>query len=131
MVAGSPPTSGGNLYESRTTLRNMICFSLQVDCERENTLATIGRIDVSGGSKNPPFCIKSLFLAECPTRLSASRRSANLYFFSLCCRQVDSEMFPTNTFKTHSFILLISSLLPSEIIALLNLGFAFFITCRV
>jgi len=95
------------------------------------SIAAIGRVEVSSCSKNPPFCIKSLFLAECPTSLSASRRSANLSFFSLRFRQVDSGMFPTNIFKTHSFILIISSLLHFEIIALLNFGFAFFRTCSV
>ena len=107
------------------------CFSLQVDCERKITLATIGKIDVTSGNKNPPFCIISFFLAECLTRLSASRRSANLYFCSLRFRQVDSGTFPTKTFKTHSFILLIKSLPPAEIIALLNFGFALFNRCRV
>jgi hypothetical protein len=126
-----PPTSESNVSEWRTTLRNMICFSFQLDCERKITLSTIGRIDVRSGNKYSPFCIKSLFLAECLTRLSASRRSFNLYCCSLRFRRVDSGTFPTNTFKTHSFILLIKSLPPAEIIAFLNFGFALFNTCRV
>ena len=106
-------------------------LNLRGYCDRKITLAMMGRIDVRSGNKNPPFCIKSLFLADCLTRLSASRRSANLYFCSLRLRHLDSGTFPTNTFKTHSFILSINSLPPAEIIAFLNFGFALLSTCRV
>jgi len=97
-----------------------------VDCERKITLATIGRGEVSKGSRNPPLWIIICLLAECPTRLSTRRRSANLCFSSLRFTQVDSGIFPTNTCKAHSFIPLINSLPPAEIIDLLNFGFTFF-----
>ena len=59
---------------------------------------------VSRGSRSSPRCTMSLFLPESDTCLSATMRSADLYFSSLYLLQSDNFKLPFSMFNTDSLM---------------------------
>ena len=89
-------------------------------------LGRVGNTADSSGNRIPPRWSMSLLLAHRGKRLSASERRLDLYFFNLRFAQSLNRILPSNTFHTHSQMLLKISLLELELMALRSLGFVFF-----
>ena len=96
------------------------------DLFRTMRLARVGRMAFNRGSRNPPRCTISFFLAERVTRLSEILRSAALCFCSLPVLQPVLFILPFRKLKIHSLIQCNTSLLNFEMIALHNFGSAVF-----
>ena len=90
-------------------------------------VAIIGSTAFSRGNRNPHRWPMS-FLLERGTHLSAFLRRTALCFRSLRVSQPGNLTFPFITFRTHSHILLTSSLSQFETIALRSSVLAFFNT---
>ena len=106
--------------------RNEIHFAQHSQLARDmkKISAVTGRTADSNGSKKPPRWFLSRFLADDSTCLSAILRSIALYFFNFRLLQSESLRFPFKTFKLISLIILTSSLLVFELIALRSFGWA-------